>query len=142
MDNRRTEPEAELCPNCMKPNLPGHDFCQHCHAPLTPHAWTDPLLGVSAEGFALQKIVNERMKPIVLIVMWLWMAPIIVFVGYLIFITACEFITKGDVGQWPAYLLGFTFEGGMFVLIAAILRKATRNYFRQRAKRNGRDFSG
>jgi len=53
-------------------------MCEHCGAPLTPYAHSDPVMGIMARGFAAHKATTNPQKPIVVIGIWLWMLPLLV----------------------------------------------------------------
>src|SRR5437868_3011975 len=68
-----------ICTFCGRPAEAGQHMCDHCGAPLTPYAHSDPVMGIMARGFAAHQATTDPRKPIVVIGMWLWMVP--TFVG-------------------------------------------------------------
>ena len=64
-----------VCTSCGRPAESGQHMCEHCGAPMTPYAHSDPVMGIMARGFAAHRATTNPRKPIVVIGMWLWMVP-------------------------------------------------------------------
>ena len=119
-----------LCTSCGRPAEPGQHICEHCGAPVTPYAHTDPVLGIMARGFAAHKATTNPQKPIVVIGIWLWMAPMFILgvfmtrfgVGILVDGVAKRELW-GLIGL-PAVLIGLAF----IWIAGGILLKTTLRY--------------
>ncbi|MES2996220.1 MAG: hypothetical protein V4733_05350 [Verrucomicrobiota bacterium] len=68
----------ELCVKCLAPNMPGVLFCVDCGAPLGMMSTIDPIHRTLAEGFAIRNAVEGPPKLIILVGIWLIMAPLLV----------------------------------------------------------------
>ena len=54
------DPEMELCISCVRPNVPGTNFCVHCGTPLTSYAATGPFESIFAEGDLWRKAIGGK----------------------------------------------------------------------------------
>jgi hypothetical protein len=125
-----TESGPELCPKCLNPNPAGVHLCEHCGAPLTSHAATDPALSIAAEGHVVRSAVANPHKPIILVGIWLVGLPAmgagVVALYNALTSPSVEAVLRAGAGL------------GLLALWGAIAYKATRNYFRmRRAERSG-----
>jgi hypothetical protein len=112
-------------------------MCEHCGAPITPYAHTDPVMGVLSRGFAAHKAVNEPKKLIVVIGMWLWILPMFfigawfVVLGIGVFIEGLTRRSGWGVVALPLAVLGFVFMW----MAPTILYRTTRSYLRDGQER-------
>src|SRR5258707_6143042 len=68
-----------MCTSCGAIQERESHLCAQCGAPLTPHAHNEIALGIQTRGFALHKATSERPKRVVVIGVWFWMLPILLF---------------------------------------------------------------
>jgi len=119
-----------VCTACGRPAAPGQHVCEHCGAPMTPYAHTDPVMGIMARGFAAHKATTNPQKPIVVIGMWLWMVPMLLFGLMLIRGAVGIFIEGSFERSWQALIgIPVAIVGVLLVWIAGgILLKTTFRY--------------
>lgn len=129
-----SSPDDHLCPRCLKPVLADSTFCGHCGAPLTPHATTDPVQSILAEGFAVRNATARPHKPIVLIGMWLLCLPGF-SAGLIGLLLSLGLLARGQC----AAVGGLAVSVGLLLLFGAILRKTTVNYVRARREQADAD---
>lgn len=77
--------ETMICPHCARPCPEGADFCQHCRAPLSTHATTDPMGSIFAEGFAVRQAVSQPRSKLVVAGVWMWLLPLFLFSTGIVF---------------------------------------------------------
>jgi len=109
-------------------------MCEHCGAPITPYAHTDPVMGVLSRGFAAHKAVNEPKKLIVVVGMWLWIVPMFFF-GVWFAVLGIGVVVEALVNRSAIGIAGLplAFLGLVFMWMApTMLFRTTRNYLRGR----------
>jgi len=136
MDDAKDTPMI-LCTSCGRMQVGSPHLCEHCGAPLTPHASTDPILGIMARGFAASQATTNPRKPIVVIGIWLWMAPAVVL--GLMFSSATLSSTLRSIidRQWLDFglgLLALTASVAMVLILGAILVRTTDAFLRGKAR--------
>ncbi len=123
-----------LCPKCMQPLIDGRHFCDHCGMPVTVQATTNPFERILAQGFAFREAANHPSKPIVVIGMWLVLAPSLIGIFATCIVHALHLPQALGAADGSAdvvaalattVLLGF-----LAVVLGTLLYKTTRNYFR------------
>src|SRR5207249_1462512 len=105
---------------------------EHCGAPITPYAHTDPVMGVLSRGFAAQKAVIEAKKLIVVIGLGLWIDPMFFFGVWFVVLGIGFFVENLMHGSaWGAVALPLAGLGFVFMWMAPkILFRTTRSYLR------------
>jgi len=135
---RNVDEGRPLCPNCLAVNEPLAHFCCKCGTPMTSHAEIDPLGRIYAMGDTWWKATRRPSSPIILVGMWLiFGVPV-----FMLLILLPSVLSEAYGISIREVTLGGIF--GMVVILAligvyaAVLIKATKNYFRRRApKTNG-----
>src|SRR5205814_7839381 len=131
MANAQKPSPLLICTSCGRPAEAGQHICEHCGAPVTPYVHSDPVMGIMARGYAAHKATTDPQKPIVVIGMWLWMVPILIF-GLMVICTALGiFIEERFESSWVA-LIGIPVAviGIVMVWIASgIVWKTTLRFF-------------
>src|SRR5262245_13332880 len=111
-----------ICTSCGQPTSQGQHMCERCGAPLTPHAHTDPVLGIITRGFAAQQAANDPGKLIVVIGTWLWMYPMFIVGIGLTILGIGVFVDEMRSGSWWGALgLPLALLGGVFMWISSVL---------------------
>ena len=118
--------DAALCPNCLTPNHSSARFCERCGTPMTSLAEIDPLASIHARGDTFRKAAARPTRPIILIGMWLILAPQIPVIVW-----AMWYEVLAPVPLLETFGAIFLGAGGI-TLYTAMLWKTTRNYFRAR----------
>jgi hypothetical protein len=129
------------CTACGRRQSGTPHLCEFCGAPLTAHAGTDPVLGIMARGFAAYQATRNPRKPIVVIGVWLWMAPVLILglmMASLALSAVLQGISKGRWGRVAGDLLWLCFSSAMVLLPFAILFRTTEAYFRQKSQLDAR----
>ena len=131
MATRENQSQLLICTSCGKPAEPRQYICEHCSAPLTPYAHSDPVMGIMARGFAAHKATTAAHKPIIVVGMWLWMVPMF-FIGIGLTVlgigTLAEEFRRGNLRG--LFGLPVAALGVAFVWIAStILIRTTRSFF-------------
>jgi hypothetical protein len=125
------------CTSCGKRQAGVPDLCEFCRAPLTPHAGTDPILGIMARGFAAYQATRNPGKPIVVVGMWLWMTPLLVF-GLMMSVMTLSGLLHGiNGGRWAqaaGALLGLILSAAFVLIPFTILVRTTEAYFRNKSQ--------
>lgn len=122
--------EIPLCHNCLAENHPYFHFCHKCNTPLTAIASMDPVFSIWSRGNTWHKAASRPYRPIILIGMWLLFGPRLVMLFYVIYSSGLL-----TYAVWPEALLTLGLFIAYAVLLAAILFKTTRNYYRLKAQR-------
>jgi hypothetical protein len=134
-----------LCTACGRRQVGSPHLCEYCGAPLTAHGSTDPVLGIFSRGFAARQATTNPRKPIVVIGIWLWMAPTVLLglmMGSMALSAMLQGIHESYWGQAAGALLGVLVSAAMTFIPFAILVRTTEAYFRQRNARSATDDSG
>jgi hypothetical protein len=126
------------CTSCGKRQAGSPHLCEFCGAPLTAHAGTDPVLGIMARGFAVYQATRNPRKPIVVIGVWLWMAPVM-FLSLMMASMSLSAVI-GGISEWKwlevsGGALGLIASSAMAIIPFAILVRTTEAYFRQKVQR-------
>jgi uncharacterized paraquat-inducible protein A len=130
MANTEKQSPLLVCTSCGKPAEPGQHMCDHCSAPLTPYAHSDPVMGIMARGFAAHKATTDPQKSIVVIGMWLWMLPMLFF-GLMMLRAAVGIFIEEGFERWRTALIGVVFVLVGLVMVwtsGGILLKTTFRY--------------
>src|SRR5262245_20174716 len=93
-----------VCTACGRPAEPGQHMRDHCGAPMTPYAHTDPVMGIMARGVSAHKATTNPHKPIVVVGMWLWMVPILIFGFMMVRGAVGILIEEGFQRSWSALI--------------------------------------
>jgi len=124
-----------LCRSCGRRQVGSPHLCGYCGAPLTPHASTDPMLGILARGFAAYQATTKPRKLIVVLGIWLWIGPMMLM-GLLFSSMALSAELHGiSERKWfeaALELVILAVPVGLVVISAAILIRTTEAYFRGR----------
>ena len=140
---REPEPPEPVCPHCLAASAAGEHFCRRCGTPLTPHAATDPLGHVYAEGDAYRKAIDHPDKPIVLIGMWLIFGPMaLTSVGLLTWFVVALLtgpFGRVDVQAVFGVAVFLVMFGGPAVISWTVLYRVTRNFLRRRSPGSSAD---
>ena len=122
-----------LCTACGTEAVPGQHLCAKCNAPLTPFAHSDWVLGIQTRGFALQKATTAPQKLIVVIGMWLWLLPLLMFgllIGFSGLMVLVECVSYGSTKQWPLGAIVLLLGTGITFVAGKILYRTTASYVR------------
>lgn len=125
-----------LCTSCGRRQAGSPHLCDYCGAPLTPHASTDPVLGIMARGFAARQGITRAKKPIVVLGMWLWLGPLMLMGLVLSSMSLSAMLQAIIDGHWleaSLALLAFAVPVAMVLIPAAILVRTTATYFSDRS---------
>jgi hypothetical protein len=120
-----------ICTACGIEQSAATHLCSKCGAPLTPFAHTDPVLGIQARGFALQKATTEPKKLIVVIGMWLWLGPMLLMGLGMLFgggIGFREAIRSGSTSELLLALFIGLIGTGLTLVATIILFRTTASY--------------
>src|SRR3954469_19065201 len=131
-----------MCTSCGASQDAGAQLCSKCGAPLTPYAHVDVVMGIQSRGFALHKATTKRTSLVVVIGIWLWIAPL--------FTIACMYVLMmlgglvQDYGRLKGAEMGFILVSliaavGAICVTGTILYRTTKNYL---AIPSRRDMSG
>lgn len=118
-----------LCTSCGRRQAGSPHLCDYCGAPLTPHASTDPVLGIMARGFAARQGITRAKKPIVVLGMWLWLGPLMLMGLVLSSMSLSAMLQAIIDGHWleaSLALLAFAVPVAMVLIPAAILVRIRR----------------
>ena len=117
------------CTACGRRQTGSPHLCEFCGAPLTAHAGTDPVLGIMARGFAAYQATRNPRKPIVVIGVWLWMAPVM-FLSLMMASMSLSAVLGGiSERKWfevSGGALGLIASSAMAIIPFAILVRTTR----------------
>ena len=140
------EDELRLCPSCGKAVASDAHFCEHCNAPLTPHAATDPMGQIYSEGHIWRQAVKRASKPIVVTGMWLLWGPVALVAGIILVIFVWGLfqvilgIDQGGNPDWFevtfVWLTLFVVFGGMLCIAGVLLFRTTRRFIESRKSGN------
>src|SRR5205085_1724297 len=130
MRTRNDQSELLVCTSCGRRAEPRQHICEHCGAPITPYAHSDPVMGIMARGFAAHKATTDPQKPIVVLGMWLWMVPGF-FAGLYMTTLGIGFLLEGVGNHEWLGLIGIPVLGIGLVMVwiaGGILLKTTLRY--------------
>lgn len=135
MDESGDEEAIVLCTACGRRQVGSPHLCEYCGAPLTAHGSTDPVLGIFSRGFAVRQATTNPRRPIVVIGIWLWMAPLLLL-GLLMASMALSGILhglrEGRWGQVSGATLGLLAMSAFVYIPFTILWRTTEAYFREK----------
>jgi len=110
-----------VCLSCGDANDPAADFCARCGAPVGRFMTLDPFKAIYTEGWLFRKSASARIRPIVLIGMWvLFGIPL----G-----TVALFALLRPGGTHP---MGYLYTLGLCAIYFLVLVRVTRNFIRNR----------
>src|SRR5436190_19033863 len=137
-------PDEVICPGCGRFNAEGTHFCEHCGAPLTVHATTDPVGTIYAEGYAARRALEQPPKRIIVVGIWLWMLPLaIVSLGGL-FVSIGMFVygvLNLDLNEVVGALLAVLPSSVGLWISCTFLSRVTRRALQAKAALNGKSGS-
>jgi len=121
-----------ICLNCAAPLAKGENFCKKCGAPASFAAMSMPYESVLARGFAARQASTKPRKLIVVIGMWVWMAPmfLIFSIGFLgTLYDACGVVWQANpIRATLGHLAVLAVCGGLATIAGTLIYKTTRNY--------------
>jgi len=118
-----------ICTSCGSLQEREGHFCEKCGAPITPHAHSDYVLGIQSRGFAVHKATHGPQKMIVLVGIWIWLAPVFGFFACLLVVGL--FALAAGEGIAGLLLTGFGAVG--VALFGTILYRTTASWLQQRS---------
>jgi hypothetical protein len=133
-----------LCTACGRRQVGSPHLCEYCGAPLTAHGNTDPVLGIFSRGFAARQATTNPRKPIVVIGIWLWMAPSVVLglvMAAMALRAVLQGMREGRWGQAAGATLWLLVSAAMVAIPFTILVRTTEAYFNRQNAAGGNDDS-
>ena len=117
-----------VCLNCGDANDSDADFCARCGAPVGRFTTLDPFKAIYTEGWLFRKSVSARIRPIVLIGMWVLFG--IPLGGVAVFVWLRPAV---------AHPMGFLYTLGLCAIYLLVLVRVTRNFIRNHPGPGPRD---
>jgi hypothetical protein len=124
-----------LCPRCLHPLAPTDDFCPGCGGPVSVMSTAGPFEQTLATGFVYRQGSSRPTKPIVLVGVWLLMAPMLI--SGLISARSLVAAMFDDRLRWNDSLMvivACVINGFWVVIPAVLLYKTTSNFLRLRGQ--------
>jgi len=119
-NDQQHNPDIIVCPGCLHEQPEGPHFCAKCGAPLTAFSTVGPFERIFAQGHMFRRAVSGPTRPIVVIGMWVLLAPQLLTLAF-----TTHGIDSTECG-------GFLVFAAIALAYSVLLYRVTKNYINRR----------